>query len=90
MRWFVLTLLVGCTDAEYAQYEALGCPGHILCYSGGKVIYDGTSTGKIATEHGSDGWFLKDAKTGDLVRVSGSCVITNPVHCGPGDLQDAK
>lgn len=66
-----------CTDAELQQYRALGDSGHITCYSGGKVIYDGGSTGKIATESGSDGWFFKDANTGKLVRVSGDCLITN-------------
>lgn len=74
---FLLLLLLACTDAEKAQYSALGSSGHITCYSGGKVIYEGDSTGKILTEDRSDGWFFVDAKTKNLVRVSGDCVIRN-------------
>ena len=75
---FVLTpTAVGCTDASMAQWNAFGSVGHITCYSGGKVIYEGTSTGKISTEEHSDGWYLKDAATGKLVRVSGDCLIVN-------------
>lgn len=70
-------LLAGCTDADISQYTALGSTGNITCYSGGKVILDSFSTGKIKTEAQSDGWFFKDGKTGKLVRVSGDCVIEN-------------
>ena len=72
----ILTLLA-CTDAQLARGKALGEAGHITCYSGGQVIYDGDSTGKILTEEQSDGWFFMDAKTGRLVRVSGDCLIRN-------------
>lgn len=81
MKIAILTLLTltaaACTDAEMSKFGALGTPGHITCYSGGQVIYEGTSTGKISTEQHSDGWYLKDAKTGKLVRASGDCVIVN-------------
>lgn len=70
-------LLLACTDAQVAQRSALGSPGHIICYSGGQIIYEGDSTGKILTEDRSDGWFFMDAKTKSLVRVSGDCVIRN-------------
>ena len=79
MRLAILILLTlttaACSDAATAKWTAIGSPGHIVCY--GHVIYDGTSTGKIASESQSDGWFLKDAKTNKLVRVSGDCVIEN-------------
>ena len=79
MRFVLLALfvMIGCTDAEWEQYATLGESGEIVCYSGGKEIYRGRSTGKIETESHSDGWFLKDASTGKLVRVSGDCVIQN-------------
>jgi len=76
MLILVLTLFA-CQDSEIAEWNALGDPGNITCYSGGQVIYDGVSTGKIATEQGSDGWKFMDSKTDRLVRVSGDCVITN-------------
>ncbi len=75
--FFVLTLVVGCTDATSASWGALGEPGNIACYSGGKIIYEGRSTGRIATVQNSDGWEFKDANTGKFVRVSGDCVIKN-------------
>lgn len=66
-----------CTNVEFAQFKALGKPGTITCYSGGKIIYTGTSTGKIATEKNSDGWVFEEADTLNLIRVSGDCVIRN-------------
>jgi hypothetical protein len=77
MRPVVFMLLIGCTDAEKARYSALGNPGHIKCYSGGEVFYEGDSTGVIQTVSESDGWQFKDAKTGKFVRVSGACLIEN-------------
>jgi len=74
---FVPALFMGCSDTEIASFKAIGDPGHITCYSGGQVIYDGDSTGKIATEQGSDGWLFMDAKTKRLVRISGDCIIRN-------------
>lgn len=70
-------LLAACTDADMARFGALGDQGHVICYSGGKVIYEGDSTGKIQPEDHSDGWVFKDAKTNKLVRISGDCLIEN-------------
>lgn len=69
--------LAGCTNAEWSQLTSLGSPADIICYSGGKVIYQGRSTGKVSTESGSDGWFFQDASDNRLVRVSGQCVVKN-------------
>lgn len=68
---------VSCTDAMCGSIAALGDKAHIKCWSGGKLIYEGDSTGRIATTRGSDGWEFKDAKTGKFIRVSGQCVIEN-------------
>jgi len=70
-------LLIACSDTDIAQLTAIGEPGHVTCYSGGQVIYNGDSTGKIATVKNSDGWEFMDAATGRLVRVSGDCVVRN-------------
>lgn len=70
-------MLSACSDAQRAQWGSLGNPGDIVCYSGGKVIYQGRSTGKISTESQSDGWYFEDSETHRLVRVSGDCVIKN-------------
>lgn len=73
----IFFLMVGCSDAWVAGFQSIGYPGHITCYSGGQIIYEGDSTGKIETETQSDGWKFMDSKTQRLVRVSGDCVITN-------------
>lgn len=72
-----ITMLSGCTDAKMKQLTSLGSPGEIVCFSGGQEIYKGTSTGKISTEQGSDGWYFQDKSTGKLIRVSGDCIIKN-------------
>lgn len=72
-----LLCLPGCKDADIVQWTSLGSPAHVTCYSGGEVIYDGNSTGKVSTEKQSDGWFFEDAATRRLVRISGTCVIKN-------------
>jgi hypothetical protein len=73
----IFLILLACTDTDIAHMKSIGNAGHITCYSGGQVIYDGDSTGKIATVEKSDGWEFMDAKTGRLVRVSGDCLIRN-------------
>ncbi len=71
-------LLSACSfDANLAQITALGHSASITCYSGGKVIYSGQSSGKISSESGSDGWYFLESGTGNLIRVSGQCVIRN-------------
>jgi hypothetical protein len=70
-------LVAGCTDTTIANLSSYGSQGHIQCYSGGKLIYEGDSTGKLQTVSNSDGWEFKDSKTGKFIRVSGDCVISN-------------
>jgi len=70
-------VLVGCSDAELGKIEAIGQGGHIECWSGNHKYYEGESTGKIMTEHETDGWFFMEKGTNDLIRVSGPCVIRN-------------
>jgi hypothetical protein len=74
---FLLSLFVGCTDTQLASIGSYGSPAHIKCFSGSTVIYEGDSTGKVATVQGSDGWEFKDATNGHFIRVSGPCVIVN-------------
>lgn len=72
----LLLLLVGCTDASISKFKQLGGPQHIRCYSGGVLIYEGNSTGKIANEANSDGYYFEDAATGKIVEVSAHCIFT--------------
>ena len=68
--------LAGCTDAMQGKIKALGNPARIECYSGGVLIYDGRSTGKVVSEKNSDGYFFVDAEDGRTREVSGNCVVT--------------
>lgn len=66
----------GCTDASWSQLEAYGEEAHVKCYSGGVLIYDGYSTGKInRADSGSDGYYFRDRATGRLREVSGDCDV---------------
>jgi len=68
-------LVLGCTDAERAKLGGLGNKATVDCYSGGKLIYHGRSTGKVSPEDGGAGYFLKDSARGKLVEVSGQCIV---------------
>jgi len=65
----------GCTDRDIAKIRAYGGSGHIKCYSGTKLIFEGDSTGKISSEENSDGYSFVDKKTNKLVEISGNCII---------------
>lgn len=69
--------LSACTDASRAKLAAYGESATIKCYSGGMLIYEGRSTGRVLKEEtGADGYAFKDAKTGELKEVSGDCNVT--------------
>ena len=74
---FVFCLfLFGCSNANMAAIGAWGKRHDVKCWSGGKVIYEGYTTGKIENEDHSDGYYFQDAGTNKFVTVSGNCVIT--------------
>lgn len=78
MRLAVLALAVtalGCRDAQMAKFSGLGNEHHVKCYSGGQLIYEGTSTGKVSSEQSSDGYYFLDKSRRHLMEVSGDCVI---------------
>ena len=45
---------------------SVGSKAHIKCYSGGVLIYEGHSTGKVSSEENSDGYFFRDKETGKM------------------------
>jgi len=67
--------VAGCSDARLAKFSAIGTPARVTCYSGGKVILDDFSTGKVANEDRSDGIFFNSRTTGRLVETSADCVV---------------
>ncbi|QZI85603.1 hypothetical protein CPT_Suzuki_030 [Stenotrophomonas phage Suzuki] len=69
--------LAACTDTTRAKLGAYGEEATIKCYSGGQLIYEGRSTGRVQKEEsGADGYAFKDAATGKLKEVSGDCNVT--------------
>lgn len=72
---FCLLLFVGCTDAGKSQLKAYGSTFTIVQFSGGKEIGRWVSTGKVATESNSDGYYFTDSRTGKLTRVAGTVQI---------------
>lgn len=70
-----LILGVSCSEARRAKIMGFGQARSIVCYSGGKLIYKGHSTGKINSEENSDGYYFKEQGTGKLVEVSGNCIL---------------
>lgn len=72
----VALLASGCTDAAMSQIYAVGSKHLVELYSGGVKVREWVSTGKVLTEDGSDGYYFRDSKTDQLVRVSGDLVIT--------------
>lgn len=75
-------LATGCTDTQTAHWGALGSAARVTCYSGGYLVLDDFSTGKVANAGNSDGYEFKSQTTGRLQQASGDCQIdygaTNP------------
>lgn len=68
-------MMVGCTDAEMGKLVALGNRAHIKCYSGGVLIYDGESSGKVQSESSSDGYYFVPKGNSMPIEISGDCKI---------------
>ena len=64
-----------CTDTQQAHFSALGSSARITCYSGGHLVLDDFSTGKVSNASGSDGYEFKSDTTGRLEQASGDCQI---------------
>lgn len=80
MKKIVLALavtlaLTACTDAEMASLGAYGDNASIKCYSGGQVIHDDVSTGKVVQLDG-DGITYKSKNTNQYVRAYADCIVT--------------
>ena len=73
----LLIISYSCTDAQLSKFGGLGDRFRIeLINCDGTVARTWISTGKVSTEHNSDGYYFMDETTGDLIEVSGTVVIT--------------
>lgn len=80
MKYILIALLAilslsACTDAATGKWASLGSSAKVECWSGDTKIYSGRSTGKVASEAQSDGYFFRDKKTDQMLEVSGNCII---------------
>lgn len=71
----IAIMFSACTDASVGKLFAYGSEAHIVCRSGGQVFIDTYSSGKIFSEKTSDGYYFTERDTGDLLEVSGDCII---------------
>lgn len=80
MKFAVISLAllaIGCTDAGWAgSVGSLNKSHHVKQYSGGQLVGEWDSTGKVLNEDRSDGYHFVDKKTGKLIRISGDLQIT--------------
>lgn len=67
--------VAGCTDASKAHFSQLGDPALVQCFSGGKIIYYGTSTGKIESNQSEDGLYFLEKESGKFVRLYADCIV---------------
>ncbi len=70
-----LALTAGCTDTTMAHIGSYGDAARVTCFSGGKMIIDDFSTGKVSNAEGSDGYEFKSQTTHRLEQASGDCVV---------------
>lgn len=71
----LLLAVAACTDAKWARMTALGDAARVTCHSGGKVVFDDFSTGKVMNDAEGDGYQFVTQSQGDLVEVTGECVV---------------
>ena len=68
-------LFVGCTDARMNKFKTFGDERHVVCWSGGKVILDTYSTGRVLSEDGSNGYYFEERGSGEFIEVDADCVF---------------
>ena len=74
---FISLVIASCTDAERAKLRGLGGKFKVeMINCDGTVARTWISSGKVSSEHNSDGYYFEDEKTGKLIEVTGRLVIT--------------
>ena len=75
--FLILFAISGCSfNARMAGVKSYGADHTIELYSGGKMVKSWKSSGRVASEEHSDGYYFQDKETGKFVRVTGDLVIT--------------
>ncbi len=76
--------VAACTEAGNARTFNYGQTGRVTCHTGGVVVFDDFSTGRIEKHESSDGFYFVSTTSGRLSEVTGDCIIDYGVSPGPG------
>lgn len=71
----ILCCFCGCTDTDKAAFDSLNRKHIVKLYSGGVLIGEWISSGKVFPEDGGAGYKFADSKTGLIVRVQGDVFV---------------
>lgn len=66
-------MLMSCNDIKGDTHAEK--PGQIQCYSGGILIYSGSSIGDISSDSSSDAYTFTEEGSGKRKAVSGDCIV---------------
>ena len=67
-------VFTGCTDGVLGKFKSYGSGAKVRCWSGGMIIYDGQSTGKVSSEANSDGYYFVEKSSGQTLEISADCI----------------
>ncbi len=70
-----VVVISGCSNATWSGVKAWGKEHHIKQFSGGVLIGEWLSTGKIENEEHSDGYYFEDDATRTMISISGDVQI---------------
>ncbi|MCJ8282951.1 MAG: hypothetical protein MJK14_24900 [Rivularia sp. ALOHA_DT_140] len=75
----LLLTIIGCSSWQsgWERFSAnvVNKGATVKCYSGGQLIYESRTNVKPISEEGSDGYFFRDAKTGNFIEISADCIF---------------
>lgn len=72
--FLAFSALAGCTDAERSRIMSYGDTAKITCYSGGRVVFEDYSTGKVL-QSPSGGLIYESKTTGKHARAYADCIM---------------
>jgi hypothetical protein len=73
----LLLVATNCSSRTKASYSAWGSDAEIACFSGGVLILQGKSDGKVFQEESGSGYSWQDKASGKLLRSNADCIIMN-------------
>jgi hypothetical protein len=75
----VLVTIGGCSNAQWANgYKTWGATHHVKQFSGGVLIGEWLTTGKVQNEAQSDGYYFEDDLVREVIRITGDVQIRIP------------